>query len=278
MSVCRPATDFEADRIWPAVRAARVFDDAERFRSFREAGPWRVRVSDSGEACVLEAWREHLDVLAIRGVWCSERRLAVMLDDARALALAHGFSRILSPLLPESLLRPYLRAGMSPFERVVALQATPAHIVRTACPDTVGLRRAMPDDLPALLSVDAECFAEFWRYGPLEIGRAIDQDRLVVAHVAEQVVGYTLSTVSRGVATLARLAVAPHLRRRGIGAALLGDVADYAERNGATQVALCTQLDNMASRALYARSGIAEVEELYAFAICDVAAKGSDCS
>lgn len=255
--------------MWPVVQAARIFDRPERYNAFRAAGPWRVRVTPTGEASLLEPWRAHLDVLAIRGVWCAERRIGVFVDDAVELAAAHGYGRVLSPLLPEEMLRPYERAGMRSVERVVALHGDPAGIARTPVPAGIELRRALDHDVDPILSVDVSGFAEFWRYGPAEIELAIAQDRVVVAEEEGRVIGYTLSTLHRGVVTLARLAVVPQARRRGLARALLGDVAGYAERAGAGQIALCTQIDNVASRALYSGVGFTELAERYAFAIID---------
>lgn len=266
----RAATDAEAARVWPAVQAARIFDRIERYEQFRAAGPWRVRVTPAGEASLLEPWRTHLDVLAIRGLWCSERRVAAFVDDAVALAAAHGYRRVLSPLLPQVLLRPYQRAGMRAIEPVVALQGSPATQTKALVPTGVELRRALERDVEAILAVDASGFAEFWRYGPAEITRSVTEDRLVVAEESGRLIGYTLSTLSRGVVTLARLVVAPDARRRGVARALLADVAGYAERAGASQIALCTQVENEASRALYAAAGYTELPDPYAFAIAEV--------
>jgi len=84
------------------------------------------------------------------------------------------------------------------------------------------------------------------------------------------VLGYTLCTVSRGAGVLVRLAVARGARRCGVGSALLADAARYVERAGAITLTLCTQETNEASRALYARAGMTEVEERYVLALLGV--------
>lgn len=265
----RPAADDEVARIWPAVRSANIFEDFEEFAAFRASAPWRVRVAQGGEASVLEPWREHLDVLAIRGVWAAGRHVPAFVDDARAVARAHGFGRVLSPLLPIVLLRPYERANMRVIERIVAIQGHPSTMQLDDAPPGVILRRALEQDLEAVLGVDSVAFGEFWRYGAPELREYFEKERLQIAEENGQVVGYTLSSVSSGSATLGRLAVVPLARRRGIGAALLSDAARFALRSGANTIALCTQEDNATSRRLYVRAGLSELSERYAFAIGD---------
>jgi len=289
VSEFRPADDREVMQLWPAVRAARLFATPDEFRAFRDAGPWRVRLTRRGDATLLDRWRAHLDVLALRGVWAPSWRIASVVADARAVAEAHGLGRVLSPLLDVGALGPYLATGMVETERIIALQAPPSHVVHAEVPDGVALRSGSAEDLPAVFRLDALCFNEFWRHTaadttPLGVG-----DRLMLAvNVADEpggpggpsagaqtgsaggsetVLGYTLATKVAGTVTLARLAVAPQARRTGIASALLADAAQWAARNGADALTLTTQEANTASRALYARAGLVELSGRYAFAI-----------
>ena len=93
---------------------------------------------------------------------------------------------------------------------------------------------------------------------------------IVAADDAGTVVGYATSNVFAGTCTIGRLAVDPGARRHGVGSALLADAAAAAVIEHAFVVSLCTQEDNAASRALYARCGLAEVGERYAIASCAV--------
>ena len=68
MGVVRPIRAEEVVRLWPAVRAAKLMNTAEEFARFREAGPWRVRVSEAGEGLVLDRWRAHQDLLDRKSV------------------------------------------------------------------------------------------------------------------------------------------------------------------------------------------------------------------
>jgi hypothetical protein len=142
----RPALADEAMRVWPAVKAAHLMATAEEYVAFREAGPWRVRVNDSGEAVVLARWREHSDVVAIRGLWAFART-PDLVEDAAEVARAHGFGRVLSPLVPERRLAAYEAASMSVVERIVAFQGV-GNVARARPPPGSRLRAApLQDDL-----------------------------------------------------------------------------------------------------------------------------------
>jgi ribosomal-protein-alanine N-acetyltransferase len=261
------AQDSDLERLWPAVSASRIFASPEDLERFRADGPWRVLVDAAGRAAVLERWRSHLDILAIKGLWCAERDLAAALADIRTVARDQGFGRVLSPLVVDSAVGPYARAGMRPAETIVALRTDirrlPAEPPET--PDGVGVRLGDASVLGDLAALDAACFPEFWRYGRDSLDRMLDDGRLLVASVSDQVVGYTWCTMDRGVGTLGRIAVLPGHRRRGLGGWLLGDALAHMARGGAEVLSLCTQEDNAASRSLYARAGLRELPERLVF-------------
>ena len=269
----RTATAEECRRLWPAINAERIFPSADAFYAYHEAAPWRVRVADKGIASILGAWREHLPVLAMRGVWCAERHVPAVCADAQAVAAQQGFAQLMSPLLPTVLLDRYRRSGMRVHQRVVAIQGVPELVLPADPPPDVRFRPASASDLSALAVLDAACFDTFWRYGRSELAELISDERAVVAETGPGVlIGYTLATVSRGAATLGRLAVAPAGRRCGVGRALVSDVATWAVDAGALTLGLCTQDDNVGSRALYATCGLHEIDDRYALAIGDVRA------
>ena len=267
----REATAEECAAIWPAVAADHLMDAPEELLDYHAAGPWRVRVAGRGEAALLGAWRLHLDVLAMRGVWCAERHVVAFADDAAEMAREHGYRRVLSPLLPVALLGGYRRAGFRDAEPIVAIQGTTNQLRSAEPPEGVHIRLATATDAPALAVLDAECFEEFWRYSEDELSGLMRHERCALAQTSDgQLIGYTLATVSRGAAVLSRLCTAPESRRRGIGAALLSDVGAWVRESEASTIALCTQDANTASRALYAASGLIELGERYGFAIRDI--------
>ena len=259
MCALREASDEDLATIWPAARAAHLFPSADEFRSWRDRAPWHVLVNDRGDAALVVPWRAHLDLLAVRALWCPPGRVPGLLDDLRAVAREHGFRGLVSPLLAEEAVGPYVRGNMEVRERIVALRAAPSAVPRPAPPAGVLLRRATPGDAEDVAAVEGACFDDFWRHGADDIRSDLPADRLMLACEGRSVLGYTLSGATRGNVALGRLAVTPAAQRRGIGRALVADVAEYAEQCRATAITLCTQEINAASRALYAACGFREL-------------------
>lgn len=269
--VLRPADRPDLAWLWPPVRSSQIFDRGEELERFWAEAPWRVRVNGRGEAAVLVRWREHLDLLAIKGLWCSERRVPMLLEDLRAVAREQGFGRLLSPLLPVESARPYEEAGMRTVQEIVVLRLDVRrrhHLLEAPDAAGVALRIGSAADIPAVLPVDNGAFESFWAYDRPTLERYIvgqpggSPERLGIAEVVGEVVGYTLCTVRRGEGSIGRLAVRPDVQGRGIGALLLEDAVAYLERDGADRVTLCTQVENVRSRKLYANAGFKEVPGL----------------
>lgn len=268
MSGWRVARPEELARIWPAVRTRHAISSAEELREVYATSPWSIRVSEHGDVMVLRPWRAHLNALAITVIVAPEHRMPGLVTEARATARTQGYDSIVSPLTPASRLHPYTAAGMREVRPIVALQGTPSRAVvllpETAVPT---VRRARHTDLATLLDVDAECFDEFWRYGREEFDDLMERDRVAVAHEGGEVLGYVSCSRAGSACTIGRLAVAASARRRGLGRALLRNAAEWAHGSGAVVLSLCTQEQNAASRALYRKAGLVEVEEPYAIVV-----------
>ena len=270
-SCMHPATSADLSVLWPAVRAAHVFGDKASFFAFYAEAPWRVRMSSAGAAAVVERWRDELDILAVRGLWCSEYAIPGFIDDLSALAAAQGFARLMSPLVPTEAARAYIRSGMEPLERLISLRADRpvAQTMNAPLPKGFRLRRSSADDAPVLDEIDRACFEPFWAYGADRIARYIAEERVVVAESADGPIGYTLCTVERASGTLGRLAVLPECRRKGIGAHLVADAVAAMLQDGAAAVTLCTQEENRAARDLYGGMGFRELPGGLVLLICE---------
>ncbi|MBS3956823.1 MAG: GNAT family N-acetyltransferase [Clostridiales bacterium] len=266
----RTATDDEAVRLWPVVRRALLFDSAEEYERFRKQGPWRIQISQNGtEAAIVERWRDHLDILAVKGLYCAEERIGALIDSLASVAGAQEFGLLLSPLVCADTACRYEAAGMRVHTEMVVLRAA-REPKRVQPPPGVIIRPAVPGDLGALVTLDAACFDEFWRYDANRLTRHLEEDRLSVADEAGRVIGYTLATVVRDSPTIGRLAVSPATRRRGVGEALLSEALRYLGRTCSGTVSLCTQQANMASRRLYAKAGMRELATRLVFLVRDV--------
>jgi GNAT superfamily N-acetyltransferase len=259
----RPATT--AELAWvsaPAVRA-QIVASASELVALSEREPWRVRVTERGEAAILASWREHLNDCAVLGLWCSPRRVPVVMTDLLEIARQQGFERLLGPLVSEHHARPYLDAGLRVFQRVVVMRIDVSKTVSPCvAPRAAGIRDFLESDLDALVSLDSECFDPFWHYDEPSIRRLAVAGRVAIAVLDGRMVGYTLSTMRAGEASLGRLAVAPPLRRRGIGRMLATEAVAWMAARGARRVLLSTQEDNTAARALYRGMGFDETGDV----------------
>jgi len=269
----RPATLRELAWIaGPAVRAQLVEDRAELV-AISGSEPWRVRVTEKGEAALLARWREHLDYCAVLGLWCSPRRVPLIVTDLLEVARAQGFGRLLGPLVPEPACGPYLDAGLRVVERVVVMRLDLRARARADGDgvDAIGgttrvpglaVREAGLADLGAILGIDQDCFEPFWRYHRTGLERFARIGRLAVGTIDGRIVGYTLATSRSGDGSLGRLAVAPDLRRRGIGRALAEEAVDWLVGQGVRSALLSTHEANTASRSLYRGMGFAETGDV----------------
>lgn len=255
------ARETEAEAIWPVVKGAHLFRDLDSYRAFRHTAPWRVLSDGRDSAAVVERWRPHLDILAIKGLWAPGRLVPVAVDSIRAVARSRQLPRILSPVMDEGTARLYAGAGLEETARLVALRASRSELGSTPqrLVPGVALRPAGESDLDELAALDAECFEPFWAYGHVRLADAVEHERVLLACLDGELIGYTLSTVERGSGTLGRIGVAAPMRGKGVGTMLLTEALRYMLRSGALTISLCTQEENVASRALYAGVGFREV-------------------
>lgn len=86
-----------------------------------------------------------------------------------------------------------------------------------------------------------------------------DSRYYLVARAASGLVGYAGLLAGPGEADVLTLAVAPTVRRNGLGRRLLGELLAEAERRGCTDIHLEVRADNAAAVALYAREGFERV-------------------
>ena len=265
----RTADLHQAELLWPVVDTARLFASRGAYEQFVAEGRWRVRITEGGSAAILDQWRHTLPVLAIRGVWATSAQIPVFVRDALDVGRQMGMDRVLSPLVSRDILPDYEKAGMQVLEEIVAFRARPGDIRHAGFAEAFEVRRADPSDAPGIIEVDRHSFFPFWRYGEFEIDEALRDGRVVVVGDAGATVGYSILTMSRGVAMLARVAVLPTHRGRGIAKALVSDAARYAERSSAVEVTLCTQATNEEARGLYRGAGLTEVTEPYVLAVTE---------
>jgi ribosomal-protein-alanine N-acetyltransferase len=131
-------------------------------------------------------------------------------------------------------------------------------------PSNINLRAMTLDDLPEVAEVDSAAFEPLWRNSFAALSKAYTQaSHASIAEDASGMVGYQLSTGSPIGAHLARLAVRPEAQRRGIGAALVGELIMQIQNNGGSRLTVNTQAENETSLALYHKLGFRRTGEQF---------------
>ncbi len=118
----------------------------------------------------------------------------------------------------------------------------------------VHVRLARPDDLQAVLCIDATCFPAPWSKGEEIMEPALmSAPYFAVAEWNGKVIGYTHVTLygSGQQAHLVRIAVAPTFQGRGIGVRLLAEVVRFCQHQGVDVLTLNTQAGNTQAQRLY---------------------------
>ncbi|MBI5054486.1 MAG: GNAT family N-acetyltransferase [Chloroflexi bacterium] len=141
--------------------------------------------------------------------------------------------------------------------RAAAFQTT------SPLPKGLRLRPAKNSDLNAIFKVDA-AFDAPWHYSKDTLMQAMSQVEFSsVAELQNEIVGYQISSGGKQGGHLARLAVNPKLQGRGVGRALMMNIAEHFDRLGAPHITVNTQCDNFASLKLYRAFGFRQTGEHY---------------
>ncbi len=192
-----------------------------------------------------EAWRL---------MWEGARRQ--LEEGGQATAAAIAVQRWLDPIL--------VGAGFDLAGQIVPLERDDQPRPRIHIPPAIHLRKMEQADLPGVADVDATAFEPLWRNSLNALAKAYEMASYgSVAEDASGLIGYQLSTGGEFGTHLARLAVRPQIQRRGVGAALVGDLLTHVPEAMAARVTVNTQADNAASLALYYRLGFRRTGERY---------------
>ena len=119
----------------------------------------------------------------------------------------------------------------------------------------MSLRFAGAEDAPILAEVHARAFDTSWTAADIERLMQIMGGFALIADQDAGIVGFILIRVIAQEAEVLTLAVAPWVRRTGVGLELVEAAAAEAERRGAGAMFLEVAEDNPAALALYRRAG-----------------------
>lgn len=123
------------------------------------------------------------------------------------------------------------------------------------------LRAAKVSDIPQVAAIEAGSFSDPWSLSSFKslVTGGLVWFRVAVDDDTGEVIGYILVWFAADEAELANIAVAPGMRGRRIGAALLDDALSAAEERGTARMFLEVRDSNERARALYASRGFDEV-------------------
>ncbi len=134
---------------------------------------------------------------------------------------------------------------------------------RPDAPELTGvvLRTATADDLAEVTGLEEACYSDPW---PKTAFASLPENARVFFSVARsdvggQVAGYVVAWYVLDEGELANLAVAPALRRQGIGRILLDAMLADASARGTSHVFLEVRESNVAARKLYRARGFEEI-------------------
>jgi ribosomal-protein-alanine N-acetyltransferase len=128
---------------------------------------------------------------------------------------------------------------------------------------SVVYRDATPDDLPALVDLDAACFAYGVAY-PKRLMRFFvlhPASRTVIAEQDGQLVGFVIARAAREVGEIVTIDVALTARRAGVGAELMRRAEDSMRARGATVAYLEVDQENEPAMLLYESFGYVVIEQ-----------------
>ena len=140
------------------------------------------------------------------------------------------------------------------------LQRLRAAFRRSPTPERLGpsdlrIRRMAYRDLNTVGEMENLSFGSPWRASSYARAVSDSNQWFVVAELGHQVVGYAGFWQENGRAHIAKLAVAPAYRRRGIGSALLQQMIDQIRRIGCNEAFLEVRRSNSVAQDLYRRFG-----------------------
>lgn len=190
--------------------------------------------------------------------WCllwpeALRRLEAQGGGTAAAIVTHPW---LEPILVEN--------GFEPVNQIVLLEMNSRFASQPRASAGWLIRPMVPGDLPRVVDLDEAAFDPLWRNSLEGLASAFNQ--ACYASVAEDdsgLIGYQLATGGAFGTHLARLAVEPEARGRGLGAALVHDLIAHIPGDREPRLTVNTQADNKASHALYERLGFHRTGERF---------------
>ncbi len=113
--------------------------------------------------------------------------------------------------------------------------------------------------IPSVLLLEQACFSEPWSEAGLKEAVESPLYRYFVACEDDELLGYGGMFLAGDEANVTNIAVAPQLRKKGVGTEIVRALLAEAEKSGAERVFLEVRVGNEPARHLYERCGFVEV-------------------
>lgn len=123
----------------------------------------------------------------------------------------------------------------------------------------VAIRAMSPDDVAAVVAIEAEAFTSPWKEDTFLALLDRDAVELVVLVDGDDVIGYAVVWCILDQGELSNIAVAASHRGRGLGRKLLAHAIEVARRRGVAHLFLEVRVSNRAARELYGSAGFVEL-------------------
>ena len=202
-------------------------------------------------------WRGESDVAALTPLPDAPVPTAAFVRRCITELTARGYRRVVTSALTPSEQMGFLAAGFTVSEQLHLLSHDLRDLPSPHLAD-VRLSRARRRDNAAVLELDARAFEPFWRLDSRSLRDAVGATpsaRFRVATKGDGLVGYAVTGRAGRRGYVQRLAVAPEVRRQGVGVALVVDGLRWLRRHRAREALVNTQLGNDAALMLYERLG-----------------------
>ena len=194
--------------------------------------------------------------IAIANSYSADPILTALVRQARSAVLAQGVDQFVVLGHPEWLAQVTRRLDFVRHTEVVTLRKSSRELPLFAGSALAHLRPATPLDIPAIVTNDHAAFESIWWHSVASIAHILKSvSQFIVAEIDDRVVGHAFSDLYSGQGHLIRLVVHPAFQHQGIGEQLLAETLRYQIERDAYPFTLNTQVDNVASQALYNRYG-----------------------
>ena len=127
------------------------------------------------------------------------------------------------------------------------------------------IRPAALADAPALLAIERRCFSDPWSEAAFREALSSEWTFTLVAAGSRGAAGYLIGREAAGSGEILNLAVAPEVRRRGVGGALLEEGLVAFRQRHANEVFLEVRESNHSAQALYLARGFRPVGQRAAY-------------